>query len=138
MRPVLHLAFGTGVDEPIDHAALAELATAMLDAGVDGLVVLGLASEARALREPERDEVLATVARAAAGRAPIVVGLEGTTAVAVARATAAAAGGASGLMVLPPAAARTTELLVGHFTAIAEARACPSSSRTRHRSRASA
>lgn len=125
VRPVLHLAFGEGIDEPVDHAALAVLAGAMLDAGVDGLVALGLASEASALRERERDEVLATVARATVGRAPLTVGIEGTTAVAVARARVAADVGASGLMVLPPASARTPLLLLAHYATIADAVGLP-------------
>jgi dihydrodipicolinate synthase/N-acetylneuraminate lyase len=107
--------------QPVDHEALATLATTMAATGVDGLVVLGLASEAWTLREAERDEILATVRRATDGRVPITVGIEGTTAVAVARAEAARAIGADGLMVLPPAAARSTELLVTHYAAVADA-----------------
>lgn len=125
VRPVLHLAFGTGPDEPIDHAALGGLATAMVDAGVDGLVVLGLASEAWTLREPEREEVLRTVASVVAGRVPVTVGIEGTTGVALSRALVAAAHGAAGLMVLPPAAARTPALLAAHFGALADATGLP-------------
>jgi len=120
VRPVLHLSFGDGPGEPIDHGSLAALTQAMLGVGVDGLVVLGLASEAWAVREPEREEVLRTVAQVVDGQVPIAVGIDGTTAVAVARARAAAAGGASGLMVLPPGSARTTAQVVAHYSAIAE------------------
>lgn len=125
VRPVLHLAFGATDLEPVDHGALATLATAMLDAGVDGLVVLGLASEAWTLREPERHEVLATVARVVEGRVPMTVGIDGTTAVAIERARVAADAGASGLMVLPPASARTAQQLLGHYGSIADAVGLP-------------
>ncbi len=124
VRPVLHLAFGAGPEEPIDHAALDALATVMVDAGVDGLVVLGLASEAWTLREPERAEVLATVARAARG-VPFTVGIEGTTAVAVSRARVAADAGAASLMVLPPGAARTPQALRAHYATIGDAVGLP-------------
>lgn len=120
VRPVLHLSFGDGPGEPIDHGSLTALTQAMLGVGVDGLVVLGLASEAWAVREPEREEVLRTVAQVVDGQVPIAVGIDGTTAVAVARARAAAAAGAQGLMVLPPGSARTTELLMGHLATIAD------------------
>jgi 4-hydroxy-tetrahydrodipicolinate synthase len=97
----------------------------MLGANVRGLVVLGLASEAWALREAERDEILATVADELAGRAPFVVGIEGSTQVAVARARSAARAGASGLMVLPPSTARSGEALARHFVEVAEAGSLP-------------
>jgi 2-keto-3-deoxy-L-arabinonate dehydratase len=125
VRPVLHVPFGPGPDEPVQHPELRALVRAMLDADVRGLVVLGLASEAWALREPERDEILATVADELAGRLPFVVGIEGSTQVAVARARAAARAGAAGLMVLPPSTARSADALARHFTEVAEASALP-------------
>jgi 2-keto-3-deoxy-L-arabinonate dehydratase len=125
VRPVLHVPFGPGPDEKVLHPELRALVRAMLEANVRGLVVLGLASEALALREAERDEILATVAGELAGRAPFVVGIEGSTQVAIARARAAARAGAAGLMVLPPSTARSGEALAGHFAEIAEAAALP-------------
>lgn len=125
VRPVLHLAFGADVGQPVDHASLERLCEAMVAAGVDGLVVLGLASEAWALREAERAEVVATVARVTVGRVPVTVGIDGTTAVAVERARVAADLGASGLMVLPPASARTSALLRAHYESVADATGLP-------------
>ena len=126
IRPVLHLPFGLEPDQPIRHDELAVLVADQLAHGVDGLVVLGLASEAWTLRERERDEVLATVADAVAGRVPLVVGLDGTTAIATDRARRAVdVAGAAGLMVLPPTSARSTDALVAHFATIADAAGVP-------------
>lgn len=121
IRPVLHSPFADTPDQSIIEDELATLAERMLDLGADGLVVPGLASESWALTEHERDRVIAIAAEACAGRAPLVVGLDGTTAIAVDRARRAAAAGAAGLMVLPPSQAAGRAQLVAHFTAIAEA-----------------
>jgi 2-keto-3-deoxy-L-arabinonate dehydratase len=97
----------------------------MLEQGVDGLVVLGLASEAWALTERERDEVLTTVGDAVRRSVPLVVGIEGATRVAEERSRRAVAHGASGLMVLPPRRARSTDHLLAHFSRVADAAGLP-------------
>jgi 4-hydroxy-tetrahydrodipicolinate synthase len=125
VRPVLHLPFGPGWEQPVVHAQLRSLVEAMLAAGVDGLVALGLASEAWTVTEPERDAVVRTAADAIDGRVPLVVGLDGATAVAVDRGRRAAAAGAAGLMVLPPGAARTTDQVVAHYARLADATGLP-------------
>ena len=125
IRPVLHLPFASGSMQPIVHDELRALVEAMLSAGVDGLVVLGLASEAWTLREPERDEVVRSTIDAIGGRVPLVVGVDGSTAVAIDRAQRAASAGAAGLMVLPPAGARTTSQLVDHYAELADAARVP-------------
>lgn len=125
IRPVLHLPFGAGPEQPVLHAELRALVAHLLDAGVDGLVVLGLASEAWSVREAERDEVLTTVVDAVDGRVPLVVGIDGATAIAVDRGRRAALAGAAGLMVLPPTGARTTEQLVRHYSNLADAAGLP-------------
>ncbi len=125
VRPVLHVPFGPAPDQPVRLAELGGLADRMLDHGVDGLVVLGLASEAWTLTEHERDEVVATVAERCRDRAPFVIGLDGSTAVAADRARRARAAGAAGLMVLPPATARSTDQLVAHYSCIADAAGLP-------------
>lgn len=99
IRPVLHLAFEKTPDELIRFGDLDRLIDRILASGVDGLVVLGLASEAWTLTEDEREAVVGHVAAAVAQRVPLVVGIEGATAVAIARGRRAAARGASGLMV---------------------------------------
>ena len=62
----------------------------MISEGAAGLVVLGLASEAWTVTEPERDRVTEISADACGPGVPLVVGLDGTTAVAVDRARRAA------------------------------------------------
>ncbi len=125
VRPVLHVPFADTPGQPIIGSELGALARWMLELGADGLVVPGLASESWALTEAERDQVVAIAAAVCADRVPLVVGLDGTTAVAVDRARRAAAAGAAGLMVLPPKQAAGREGLVGHFGAIADAVGLP-------------
>jgi 4-hydroxy-tetrahydrodipicolinate synthase len=125
VRPVLHVPFADTAEQPIVEAELAMLASVMLDEGADGLVVLGLASESWALTAVERERVVAIAAEACRGRAPLVVGLDGTTAVAVDRARQAVSAGAAGLMVLPPRQAHGPEALLRHFSAIAAAAGVP-------------
>lgn len=125
IRPVLHLPFGASQEQPVLHAELRALVAHLLDAAVDGLVVLGLASEAWTVREAERDEVLTSVMDAIGGRLPLVVGIDGATAIAVDRGRRAALAGAAGLMVLPPTGARTTDQLVRHFSNLADAVGLP-------------
>lgn len=125
IRPVLHVPFADTPAQPIVEAELAVLAADMLAGGADGLVVLGLASEAWTLTESERDRVVAVAAEACAGRAPLVVGLDGATAVAVDRARRAARAGAAGLMVLPPRQAAGRDQLIRHFCEVADAGGVP-------------
>jgi 4-hydroxy-tetrahydrodipicolinate synthase len=120
---VLQTPFGDTADQPILYDALGFLAARMLDFDVDGLVILGLASEASALTEGERDAVCETVG-IHASRTSIVAGIDGTTAVAVDRARRAVRHGAKGLMVLPPRGA-TVDQLVTHFCRVADAGGVP-------------
>lgn len=125
VRPVLHTPFAESDGQAILYEELARLARQMLDEGAAGLVALGLASEAWAITEVERARVVETVAEACATRAPFLVGLDGTTAVATERARLAARLGAAGLMVVPPRQAASRDALVGHFAAIADAAGIP-------------
>jgi 2-keto-3-deoxy-L-arabinonate dehydratase len=125
VRPVLHVPFADAAGQPIIEAELAALAEDMLALGADGLVVPGLASESWALTEEERDRVVAIAGEVCRGRAPLVVGLDGTTAVAADRARRAVAAGADGLMVMPPGQAAGRAQLVDHFGAVSNAGGVP-------------
>lgn len=125
MRPVLHVPFADEPGQPIVEAELRGLVEAMVRADVDGLVVLGLGSEAWTLTERERERVLDLVADALGGRLPLVVGLDGTTAVAVDRAQRAVDAGAAGLMVLPPRGVSGRTAIVRHFATVADAAGVP-------------
>jgi 4-hydroxy-tetrahydrodipicolinate synthase len=119
------MPFHADARRSVAWSELEALALSMLEADVDGLVILGLASEAWTLTERERDEAVGRVAAMAAGRVPVVVGIDGATVVALDRAERAAHLGASGLMVLPPARATAVEQLTRHFAALADATGLP-------------
>ena len=90
-------------DESIDHASLAREVDWVIGEGASGVAALAIASEGYKLTEPERDAVVETVVRAAAGRAPVVASADGAgTAVAVDRVRRATQRGAAAVMVLPP------------------------------------
>jgi dihydrodipicolinate synthase/N-acetylneuraminate lyase len=75
----------------------------LLESGCTGLVCGGSLGEAATLSFEEKKSVVATAVQAAAGRAPVVLGIAAlSTAEAVALARAAAQAGCSGRMVLPP------------------------------------
>jgi len=119
IRPILHTPFGPGPEAPVALDELAALVPALAAHGVDGVVALGLASEAWTLTEEERDaSVEAAAAAAATAGLALTVGIEGATRVAVGRAERAAARGAASLMVLPPPRARP-EGVLAHYAAVA-------------------
>ena len=104
----------------IDHPALLRHCRWMLDSGCTGLVCCGSLGEAATLSFAEKIFVVTTAVKAAAGRAPVVLGIASlSTAEAVALAKAAAKAGASGLMVLPPYTYTTDwREMKAHLTAV--------------------
>src|SRR3954468_1258596 len=87
----------------IDEAALERNVTAYLAAGVHGLVANGTMAEAGSLSAQGRRPAVAPIARAAAGRVPVVAGVSaGTPSAAIGFAADAAEAGATALMMLPP------------------------------------
>src|SRR3954451_10566854 len=87
----------------IDEEALERNVAAYLDAGVHGVVANGTMGEAGSLSAAERRTVVRVIARAAAGRAPVIAGVSaGTPSAAIAFAADAAEAGATALMMLPP------------------------------------
>jgi 2-keto-3-deoxy-L-arabinonate dehydratase len=125
IQPVLQLPFADDPEQGIVDAELVALIEHMIAAGVDGLVVPGLASEAWALAEQERDHVVSLVAATISGRVRLIVGLDGATAVAADRARRAVDRGAAGLMVLPPSQADSPRAIVEHFRRVADAGGVP-------------
>lgn len=90
-------------DGSLDLPSLRRLTGFQLASGVDGVAVLGMASEAFALTAAERRLVTSAVAEVVAGQVPLVVGVAATSTVtAVEQTREAAAGGAGTVMVLPP------------------------------------
>ena len=89
-------------DLTVDHDAIAEHVTWLVDNGCVGIVALGSLGEAATLTFGEKVEILATCHRAVGARVPIVAGIAGlATAECVALAREAERVGCEGLMALP-------------------------------------
>ena len=109
-------------DGEIDEPSLRRLTAATIEAGVDGITVLGVAGEAHKLDDAERVRVMTAVLEVNAGRLPVVVGTSReSTFTAVAAARTAVAAGASGVMVAPPTFSQPGPALTLHFQRIGEA-----------------
>ncbi len=108
-------------DESLDEESLRQLIAFYANAGVDGVVVLGVLGEADRLSDRERERVIA-VAVDEAREIPVTVGItHNATRITVERARAAAAAGASAVMVGPPPGRLERE----HFLAVMDAIALP-------------
>lgn len=116
-----------GADGSLDTAAAAALATRLVDAGCDGLVLSGTTGESPTTTDDEKLALVRTVLDAVGDRARIIAGA-GTydTAHSVRLAKACAAEGAHGLLVVTPYYSRPPQSgLVAHFTAVADATDLP-------------
>ena len=114
-------------DGRVDTAAAARLATRLVDAGCDGLVLSGTTGESPTTTDDEKLAMLTAVLEAVGDRARIIAGA-GTydTAHSVRLAGACAAEGAHGLLVVTPYYSRPPQSgLVAHFTAVADATDLP-------------
>jgi 4-hydroxy-tetrahydrodipicolinate synthase len=111
----------------IDFDGLAGNVSALLDAGVHGIVANGTMGEAGSLSTAERRSVVEAVARAVDGRAPVIAGVSaGTPASAIALAADAADVGAGALMMLPPLGYRgDAREIEAHYRAVGEAAGLP-------------
>ena len=114
-------------DGSLDTAAAARLATHLVDAGCDGLVLSGTTGESPTTTDDEKIALLRAVLDAVGDRARIIAGA-GTydTAHSVHLAKACEAEGAHGLLVVTPYYSRPSQAgLAAHFTAIADAVSVP-------------
>jgi 2-keto-3-deoxy-L-arabinonate dehydratase len=95
--------------------------------GAAGVACLAIASEGYKLTESERDEVVRTTVRQAAGRVPVVASADGPgEEPAIDRARRAAHLGADALMVLPPYFVKPgPDALVSYYSRIADAAQVP-------------
>ncbi len=119
--PMLVTPFG--LDGAVDHTSLRRLAHQQIEAGADGLAVLGLGGEGGYLSIEEREQVTETVADVAAEGLPLLVGCTAETTDDAARlATHAAASGAAGVMVAPPRRPDwSTDAVRAHYEMVARA-----------------
>jgi 4-hydroxy-tetrahydrodipicolinate synthase len=114
-------------DGSLDLDTAARLATHLVDAGCDGLVLSGTTGESPTTTDDEKLQLLRVVLDAVGDRARIIAGA-GTydTAHSVHLARACAAEGAHGLLVVTPYYSRPSQAgLLAHFTAIADATELP-------------
>lgn len=117
--------FDAGGALDLDRAA--ELATFLVDAGCDGLVLSGTTGESPTTTDAEKAALLRTVVDAVGTRATIVAGA-GTydTAASVEMARQAQQAGAHGLLVVTPYYSRPPQAgLLAHFRAVADATDLP-------------
>lgn len=114
-------------DLMIDYEATQRMQDALVNDGVDGLVIMGTVGEGNSLEADEKRKMITATVEAARGRVPVIVGVsELTTPRAVALARDAERLGAQGLMVLPAMVyVPSEEELVTHFRTVAEATALP-------------
>ena len=116
----------TAGDE-VDIAATQHGLTALVDDGVDGLIILGTCGENNSLSSEEKRAVMAAAVEAVGGRVPLVAGVsELTTARAAQYARDAEGIGLDALMVLPAMVyVPTADELHAHFRAVAGATGLP-------------
>jgi 4-hydroxy-tetrahydrodipicolinate synthase len=123
--PVLYAFFdGHG---RLDHDAMRKQVEHCLDAGAQGITVLGLVTEVHRLSTAERQEVVELVGSAIGGRAPYAVTIaEQDSAAQIAFARMAARNGADWVILQPPPGKGHSEAdLQRHFGAIADAAPLP-------------
>ena len=111
----------------VDDEAVASLVEALLEDGIDRIVVNGHAGEYLSMTEPERRHVVEVAGRAAIGRSRLfIVGVGGTVGEALAGAEHAAANGADAVMVHHPTHPFVSpDGLLGYLDAIAAATPLP-------------
>src|SRR6188472_1712707 len=110
-------------DFSLDLPSCRRTVTALVDDGVDGLVLLGTVGENNSLRPDEKRTALRTAVEAVGGRVPLVAGVsELDTARAIEFARDAEKIGINALMLLPAMVyVPTPAELYAHFRAVAEA-----------------
>jgi 4-hydroxy-tetrahydrodipicolinate synthase len=114
-------------DGALDLTAAQALATHLVEAGNDGLVISGTTGESPTTSDEEKDALLRAVVEAVGDRAHVVAGV-GTydTAHSLELAKHAEKAGAAGLLIVTPYYSKPPQTgLVRHFTAIAEATGLP-------------
>ena len=114
-------------DGSLDAAVAKKLATHLVDAGCDGLVVSGTTGESPTTTDDEKIELLHAVLDAVGDRARVIAGAGSyDTARSVRLARACAAAGAHALLVVTPYYSRPPQNgLLAHFTAVADATDLP-------------
>ena len=118
--PMLYAFFGR--DGALDRGAMTAQIEAVLDSGVHGIAVGGLASECNKLATAERRTLMTWALEQVAGRLPVSVTIaENSVAGQVEMAQAAQAGGAGWVVLQPPPVTGAGEAeLIGFYGAVAD------------------
>jgi 4-hydroxy-tetrahydrodipicolinate synthase len=116
-----------GPDQSLDIPATLRHLDAILEAGIDGLIMLGTVGENCSLEPDEKLEVLRATVAHVGGRVPVLSGVaEYTTRLACRFAVQAKKAGVDGLMVLPAMVYKSDEReTVAHYRAVARATDLP-------------
>jgi 4-hydroxy-tetrahydrodipicolinate synthase len=114
-------------DGALDVEAAAALASSLVDAGNDGLVISGTTGESPTTTDEEQDRLLRAVIEAVGTRAQVLAGVgTNNTAHTVELAKHAEKAGAAGVLVVTPYYSKPPQAgLLAHFTAIADATELP-------------
>ena len=114
-------------DQTLDIPATLAHLDKMIEAGIDGLIMLGTVGENCSLSYSEKLEVLKATVAYVSGRIPVLSGVaECTTSLACKYAADAEALGVDGLMVLPAMIYKSDgRETISHFRAVAKASALP-------------
>jgi dihydrodipicolinate synthase/N-acetylneuraminate lyase len=114
-------------DLSIDADSTQKVQSALVDDGVDGLILLGTCGENNSLEADEKRSVLKGAVEAVGGRVPLIAGVsEFTTNRAIEYARDAEKIGVDALMLLPAMVyVPTVEELIAHFRAVAESTSLP-------------
>ena len=114
-------------DESLDLEATQRHVQACLDAGIEGLVMLGTLGENSSLSPDEKEAVLRAAVEAVDGRVPVLSGVaEYTTELAIDHAGRAERAGCRGLMVLPTMVYQQDQREgIAHFKGVAAATDLP-------------
>jgi 4-hydroxy-tetrahydrodipicolinate synthase len=114
-------------DESLDAESLDRLVRFMIDAGTDGVTVLGVLGESNRLGDRDREAAIRAAVVAAGGRVPVIVGASHAGTQATIDLVAMAAGlGASAVMIAPSAeAVPNDERVFDYFRRVGEAAPLP-------------
>jgi 4-hydroxy-tetrahydrodipicolinate synthase len=108
-------------DGALDLGSVDRMVDFYLDAGVNGLTVLGMMGEAPKLTADESARFVEAVLRRVAGRAPVVVGVSaGGFAGMKELATSVMDAGAAGVMVAPIGSVKTDNQIIDYYHGVAE------------------
>ncbi len=110
----------------LDETSLRHLTESVIQMGVTGLTILGVAGEAHKLTEPESRRLIDVVMGVNNGRVPIVIGAsrDGTDTT-IAACKEAERLGAAGVMIAPPTFAQPGPALTEHFRRVGDAIGVP-------------